>query len=216
MATKKTVLFILIVASGFGLLLLSGCKDHLSLVKQEMAETNQQPLNVASNYDSAPEAVNTTVTTSSTVTADNPEFNSVSTDKTGPDYQATDYQAITYQASALPSPFRVANFIDPSIQSIPIKDQFRDQSSWPDHKPDQLLSKFQYRGRMTGVNEPTYGLIQRPDGIIMRVKVGQGVGQESIQVLEITPTQINLVEQGVDTATGVTAKRLALIAPVAP
>lgn len=212
---KKAGLVILIVAYGFGLLLLNGCKDPLDLVKQQLAETKQQPFIAVSNPDSAPETAtaNPTLTTSNSnpVIENNTELSSVSSNNTGAAYQGS-----IYQASALPSPFRLPNFIDPITQTSSIEDQYRNRSNLPNKKPDQLLNKFQYRGRIVGVGEATYGLIQRPDGIIIKVKVGQNVAQKPIRVIEITPTQINLVEQGGSPEIGVSAKRLTLIAPVAP
>ena len=67
--------------------------------------------------------------------------------------------------------------------------------------------------RMGGLD---YGLVQRPDGIIISVKVGQSIGIKQIQVVEITPTQLNLVEKIESPQFGKTENRWALIAPVQP
>jgi len=61
-----------------------------------------------------------------------------------------------------------------------------------------------------------YGLVQRPDGVIISVKVGQSIGNKQIQVVEITPTQLNLVEKIESPQFGETENRWALIAPVRP
>lgn len=124
-----------------------------------------------------------------------------------------------YQPKDQRSPFSLPNFVSPQsspatkpdISSVPAP-----PITPPPNKQQHPLSNFQYRGMMTGIGRTTYGLIQRPDGIIMRVQIGQTVGHESIKVIEITPTQINLVQQFEDPKTGHSKNRLALIAPISP
>lgn len=124
-----------------------------------------------------------------------------------------------YQPKDQRSPFSLPNFVSPQsnpdtkpdISSVPAP-----PITPPPNKQQHPLSNFQYRGMMTGIGRTTYGLIQRPDGIIMRVQIGQTVGHESIKVIEITPTQINLVQQLEDPEIGYSKNRLALIAPISP
>lgn len=124
-----------------------------------------------------------------------------------------------YQPKDQRSPFSLPNFVSPQsnpdtkpdISSVPAP-----PITPPPNKQQHPLSNFQYRGMMTGIGRTTYGLIQRPDGIIMRVQIGQTVGHENIKVIEITPTQINLVQQLEDPKTGHSKNRLALIAPISP
>lgn len=131
----------------------------------------------------------------------------------------TEEKTSPYQPKVQRSPFSLPNFVGP--QSNPVTKP--DSSSIPappitppPNKQQHPLSNFQYRGMMTGIGRTTYGLIQRPDGIIMRIQIGQTVGHENIKVIEITPTQINLVQQFEDPKTGHSKNRLALIAPISP
>ncbi|WP_296403293.1 pilus assembly protein PilP, partial [Psychrobacter sp.] len=124
-----------------------------------------------------------------------------------------------YQPSSQRSPFSLPNFVmsnlafagksntdDNQLQIQPVPS--------PVIQPRHPLSDYQYRGMMASMGNMKYGLVQRPDGLIVSVRVGQSLGQDHIKVIEITPTQINLSERINDPNMGWTKKRLALIAPV--
>lgn len=139
-----------------------------------------------------------------------------------------------YQAFAFRSPFSLIGFVKPSDFPNSASDQLNATSQKKDNlnpaisfnNPNfnaaanshtagiHLLSQYKYRGMMTSAEQPTFGLIQQPNGLIMRVEVGDKVGEENIRVVEITPTQINLVEQLINSGSEKIDNRLTLIAPV--
>ncbi|WP_193778026.1 pilus assembly protein PilP [Psychrobacter sp. FDAARGOS_221] len=75
------------------------------------------------------------------------------------------------------------------------------------------LSELIYRGMMATGNTKA-GLIQRPDGAVLRVGLGQYLGQRSGRIVEITATQINLIETVFDPQVGYKPMPASLIAPI--
>lgn len=75
------------------------------------------------------------------------------------------------------------------------------------------LSQLTYRGMMGWGAATTQGLVQRPDGVITAIKIGDYLGLHQGRVVEITPTHLNLVETVLIPETGKTKRRVSLIAP---
>ena len=59
-----------------------------------------------------------------------------------------------------------------------------------------------------------HGLAQRPDGSITSVKVGNHMGLNDGRVVEITPTQINLIEIVPDSRAGFIEQPQSLVSPI--
>ncbi len=189
------------------LISLNGCKDYLTLVKQEVDEYPTHLL----------------TTTKSTETLPN-SFRTKAKVETEVEILSNPYQATTQR-----SPFDLPDFIKPrpsgtnngsldskmtsgnNTTNVPFESR-----SAPNRGQRHPLTYFKYRGMMSRMGGLDYGLVQRPDGIIISVKVGQSIGIKQIQVVEITPTQLNLVEKIESPQFGKTENRWALIAPVQP
>lgn len=193
------------------LISLNGCKDYLTLAKQEVEEHPTHLL----------------TTTNSTKTLPNSPTTKAKVE--------TEVEILSnpYQATTQRSPFDLPDFIKPrpsgtnngsldfkmidgnnttnNATNMPFESR-----SAPNRGQRHPLTYFKYRGMMSRMGGLDYGLVQRPDGIIISVKVGQSIGNKQIQVVEITSTQLNLVEKIELPQFGKTENRWALIAPVQP
>ena len=56
------------------------------------------------------------------------------------------------------------------------------------------LSQLVYHGMIVSPEGVQYGLIQQPDGLVQNVKVGDYMGANNGRIVEITSTQVNLIE----------------------
>ena len=193
------------------LISLNGCKDYLTLVKQEVEEHSTDLL----------------TTTKSTKTLPNSPTTKAKVE--------TEVEILSnpYQATTQRSPFDLPDFIKPrpigankgsldskmtdgnNATNDATNTPFENRSV-PNRGQRHPLTYFKYRGMMSRVGGLDYGLVQRPDGVIISVKVGQSIGNKQIQIVEIAPTQLNLVEKIESPQFGVTENRWALITPVRP
>ena len=189
------------------LISLNGCKDYLTLVKQEVDEYPTHLLTTTKSTETLPNSLRTKAKVETEV----------------------EILSNPYQATTQRSPFDLPDFIKPrpsgtnngsldskmtsgnNTTNVPFESR-----SAPNRGQRHPLTYFKYRGMMSRMGGLDYGLVQRPDGIIISVKVGQSIGIKQIQVVEITPTQLNLVEKIESPQFGVTENRWALIAPVQP
>ena len=73
------------------------------------------------------------------------------------------------------------------------------------------LDELTYKGTMVSSSGEVYGLVQRPDGGIASVKVGNYMGKNDGRIVEITPTQINLIEIIPDSRVGYVEKKTQLL-----
>jgi len=186
------------------LISLNGCKDYLTLVKQEMEEhpthllttTNPDSPRTKAKVDTEVKILsNPYQTTTQRSPFDLPDFikpKPSEANKVSLDSKMTDGNNATNNATNTP---------------------FENRSA-PNRGQRHPLTYFKYRGMMSRMGGLDYGLVQRPDGVIISVKVGQSVGNKQIQVVEITPTQLNVVEKIESLQFGETENRWALIAPV--
>lgn len=189
------------------LISLNGCKDYLTLVKQEVDEYPTHLLTTTKSTETLPNSLRTKAKVETEV----------------------EILSNPYQATTQRSPFDLPDFIKPrpsgtnngsldskmtsgnNTTNVPFESR-----SAPNRGQRHPLTYFKYRGMMSRMGGLDYGLVQRPDGIIISVKVGQSIGIKQIQVVEITPTQLNLVEKIESPQFGKTENRWALIAPVQP
>ena len=193
------------------LISLNGCKDYLTLVKQEVEEHPIHLLTTTKSTETIPDSPTTKAKVETEV----------------------EILSNPYQATTQRSPFDLPDFIKPrpsganegsldskmtdgnNATNDATNTPFENRSA-PNRGQRHPLTYFKYRGMMSRVGDLDYGLVQRPDGVIISVKVGQSVGNKQTQVVEVTPTQLNLVEKIESPQFGVTENRWALIAPVRP
>lgn len=75
------------------------------------------------------------------------------------------------------------------------------------------LTQLVYRGLVVSPEGQSYGLIQRPDGSVASVQVGEYIGTNDGRIVEITPTQLNLIEIVPDSRAGFVEKPQSLVSP---
>lgn len=119
----------------------------------------------------------------------------------------------TYSANNVRSPFMPQSLIDlqdkvaqaPSIQP--------DEERTKEPLESYELSELVYRGKVVAPNGQEYGLVQAPDGLVRDVQVGNYMGKNHGRIVEITSTQINLIEIVEDTRLGYVEKSANLVSP---
>ena len=131
-----------------------------------------------------------------------------------------------------PQPQKIEDFVYGSNNAKPPRDPFIPQSllelqarvaSMPSVRPDENrpkepleefeLSSLIYRGKVVAPNGQQYGLVQTPDGLVRDVQVGQYMGKNHGRIVEITSTQINLIEIVEDNRLGYVEKSANLVSP---
>lgn len=128
-----------------------------------------------------------------------------------PEYEVVD--DYIYDAYNLRSPF-----IPPSLSNQKRVD-FKIQDIVPDLKrvkgilEQYELSQLIYRGKVVAATGVQYGLIQRPDGIVESVKIGSYAGTHQGRIVEITSSQINLIETIADDNAGYIEKANSIVSP---
>ena len=75
------------------------------------------------------------------------------------------------------------------------------------------MTELVYRGKVIAPNGQQYGLVQTPDGLVRDVQVGDYMGKNYGRIVEITSTQINLIEIVEDTRLGYVEKSANLVSP---
>ncbi len=75
------------------------------------------------------------------------------------------------------------------------------------------LDKLIYRGIFVSPTGEQTGLVQRPDGTLASVTVGKHMGENYGRIVEITATQINLIEIVPDNRSGFVEKATSLVSP---
>ena len=141
-----------------------------------------------------------------------------SSDTAKPDTEMTSIIPTLYRPKIQRSPFSLPKLSQLSLNNVtkPGADDKPISPSESKKSPNTVLQYFKYRGMMITAGKTAYGLVQYPDGVIVRVKAGQTVGQDNMKVVEITPTQINLSQKTEHPTKGLIIKNMALVAPISP
>ncbi len=111
-----------------------------------------------------------------------------------PPPEFTPMPTFTYAAHQLRSPFVPPSTLEELLAKATGKQIAPDFS-----RPQEYLEKFgleslRMKGTLTKPNSPFYALVEDADGGVQRVKVGNYMGKNHGKIIEITPSQINLVE----------------------
>ncbi len=117
-----------------------------------------------------------------------------------------------YSASKLRSPFVPPNLLVPEMQDKTAgiqPDLNRLKEELESYPLDQLI----YRGIFVSPTGEENGLVQRPDGTIASVTVGNHLGENYGRIVEITATQINLIEIVPDNRSGFVERAASLVSP---
>lgn len=120
-----------------------------------------------------------------------------------------------YSAREFRSPF-----IAPSVVTAKVDESENTEGVRPDLErvkeplEEYELAQLVYRGSVVSPDGKQYGLVQRPDNSVTSVQVGEYLGLNNGRIVEITPTQINLIEIVPDSRSGFVEKPQSLISPV--
>lgn len=119
-----------------------------------------------------------------------------------------------YSANELRSPFMPPGLMN--LQTITIEDTGVRPDLNREKEPLEVfdLSLLVFRGMVVSPEGEQHGLVQRPDGSVTSVKVGDYMGLNDGRVVEITPTQINLIEIVPDSRAGFIERPQSLVSPI--
>ena len=123
-------------------------------------------------------------------------------------------QEFNYSASQLRSPFMPPSLMLQANQVQQMQGVRPDVTRLKEPLEQFELNELTYKGTMVSSSGEVYGLVQRPDGGIASVKVGNYMGKNDGRIAEITPTQINLIEIIPDSRVGYVEKPNSIVAAV--
>lgn len=118
-----------------------------------------------------------------------------------------------YSANKLRSPFMPPSLLNMRNMAVTNQSVRPDPTRVKQPLEQYPLSELSFRGSVVSVEGQQYGLVQRPDGSIARVKVGDYLGVNDGRIVEITSTQINLIEIVPDGRRGFIEKPESLVSP---
>lgn len=119
-----------------------------------------------------------------------------------------------YSASMLRSPFLPPSLVSVQGPDTPLDGVRPDITRTKEPLEQYELSQLTFRGMLISPEGQQYALIQRPDGSVASVKVGDYMGLNDGRIVEITPTQINLIEIVPDSRAGFTERPQSLVSPI--
>lgn len=119
----------------------------------------------------------------------------------------------TYDAGQFRSPFMPPSLMVAASQSTQVKGVKPDDKRIREPLEAFELNQLVYKGIMVSPSGEKFGMVQRPDGTMATVKVGNYMGKNYGRIVEITATQINMIEIVPDARAGFVEKPASLIAP---
>ena len=119
-----------------------------------------------------------------------------------------------YSASTQRSPFLPPSLVNVQGPATPIDGVRPDITRVKEPLEQYELSQLVFRGVVISPEGQQYALVQRPDGSVASVRVGNYLGLNDGRIVEITPTQINLIEIVPDSRAGFVEKPQSLVSPI--
>ena len=119
-----------------------------------------------------------------------------------------------YSANMLRSPFLPPSLVNVQGPDTPLDGVRPDINRTKEPLEQYELSQLIFRGMLISPEGQQYALVQRPDGSVASVKVGDYMGLNDGRIVEITPTQINLIEIVPDSRAGFTERPQSLVSPI--
>ena len=119
-----------------------------------------------------------------------------------------------YSASSQRSPFLPPSLVNVQGPTTSIDGVRPDINRIKEPLEQYELSQLVFRGVVISPEGQRYALIQRPDGSVASVKVGDYLGLNDGRIVEITPTQVNLIEIVPDSRAGFVEKPQSLVSPI--
>ena len=129
-----------------------------------------------------------------------------------PPPQAEIVEDFVYSANLLRSPFLPPSLVN--VQGPTTADSVRPDITRSKEPLEQYeLAQLTFRGMIISPEGQQFALVQRPDGSVVSVKVGDYLGLNDGRIVEITPTQINLIEIVPDSRAGFIERPQSLVSP---
>ena len=118
-----------------------------------------------------------------------------------------------YSANMLRSPFLPPSLVNVQGPATAIDGVRPDITRTKQPLEQYELSQLTFRGMVISPEGQQYALVQRPDGSVASVKIGDYLGLNDGRIVEITPTQINLIEIVPDNRAGFVERPQSLVSP---
>ena len=131
-----------------------------------------------------------------------------------PPPQAQLVEDFVYSANLLRSPFLPPSLVNVEGAATAIDGVRPDINRIKEPLEQYELAQMTFRGMLISPEGQQYALVQRPDGSVASVKVGDYIGLNDGRIVEITPTQINLIEIVPDSRAGFVEKPQSLVSPI--
>ncbi len=128
--------------------------------------------------------------------------------------QAELVEDFVYSANMLRSPFLPPSLNNTQTTIAPLDGVRPDITRTKEPLEQYELSQLTFRGMVISPEGQQYALVQRPDGSVASVKVGDYIGLNDGRIVEITPTQINLIEIVPDSRAGFIEQPQSLVSPI--
>lgn len=119
-----------------------------------------------------------------------------------------------YSASSIRSPFLPPSLVNIQGPTTAIDGIRPDINRIKEPLEQYELAQLTFRGVVVSPEGQEYALVQRPDGSVASVKVGNYIGLNDGRIVEITPTQINLIEIVPDSRAGFIERPQSLVSPI--
>ncbi|WP_300313040.1 pilus assembly protein PilP [uncultured Psychrobacter sp.] len=119
-----------------------------------------------------------------------------------------------YSASSLRSPFLPPSLVNMQGPTTAIDGIRPDINRIKQPLEQYEIAQLTFRGVVVSPEGQEYALVQRPDGSVASVKVGDYLGLNDGRIVEITPTQINLIEIVPDSRAGFIERPQSLVSPI--
>ncbi|WP_367109705.1 pilus assembly protein PilP [uncultured Psychrobacter sp.] len=131
-----------------------------------------------------------------------------------PPPQAELVEDFVYSASLVRSPFLPPSLVNVQDSAVSTDGVRPDITRTKQPLEQYEIAQLTFRGMVISPEGRQYGLIQRPDGSVTSVKVGDYLGLNDGRIVEITPTQINLIEIVPDSRAGFIERPQSLVSPI--
>lgn len=119
-----------------------------------------------------------------------------------------------YSAASIRSPFLPPSLVNVQSSTTAIDGVRPDINRTKEPLEQYEIAQLTFRGMLVSPEGQQYALIQRPDGSVVSVKVGNYLGLNDGRIVEITPTQINLIEIVPDSRAGFIERPQSLVSPI--
>lgn len=119
-----------------------------------------------------------------------------------------------YSANLLRSPFLPPSLVNVQGPTNSLDGIRPDINRTKEPLEQYEIAQLTFRGMLISPEGQQYALIQRPDGSVTSVKVGDYIGLNDGRIVEITPTQINLIEIVPDSRAGFIERPQSLVSPI--